>query len=268
MNTYNRLLPELRLKHNFNQPSSWARNTALGTPSLVQLLEQIQPVPFQTILIGDCQDGLPFLFDLNQPENGPVLVTGDANCGKTYQLQVITESALQLYSPHQVQVAVISDHSGDWKAILSSAQRAKYCHGITTWHDRKSTNLVMDLSNLAEDRRNGRRRGSQVILIIDDLPGVMDWDYEAQVNLHWLLQYGPQSGIWPFVSVDASQAQEMHYWVDLFRTRLLGHIDSITLANDLAIYESNRCSQLNAPQEFTVYMGSDWVNFNLPVLDF
>jgi len=267
VDTYNRLLPELRQKLNQERQTTWTRATALGTPRLSQMLEQIQPVPFQTIIIGDCQDGLPFLFDLTQPENGAVLVTGDANCGKTYQLQVMVESALRLYSPHQVQTAVITEHPEDWKAILASPSRSKYCHGIHSWHDRQTTNLVLELVSLAEDRRNGRRRGAQVLLVIDDLPGVLDWDYEVQVNLHWLLQYGPQSGVWPLVSIGASQAQEMHYWVDVFRTRLLGRIDSMTLANDLGLFEGNRCAQLNAPHEFIVWIGSDWITYDLPALD-
>jgi hypothetical protein len=266
LDTSNRLLPELRQKNMQKNAFDKSYPTMLDTPSITQVLDRNQPVPFQTTLIGDCQDGLPFLMDLNQPENGPVLVTGDPETGKTRQLQVMVETALRLYTPRQVQVAVITRWPGDWEDILLGSSRRKFCHAITNLFDRKFMELVMDLTGLAEDRRNGRRRGAQVLLVIDELTGINDLDYEVQVNLRWLLEYGPQSGIWPLVSLEASKTQDMLYWVDVFRTRLLGHMDSITLANDLAIYPGNRCTQLIPSLEFIAWMGSDWITYHLPVL--
>ena len=266
LETYNRLLPELREKIKTEVQPQWMSRSNINLALLSDVLERYQPLPFQTILIGDCQDGLPFLLDLNQPANGSLLVTGDPACGKTRQLQVMVESALQLYTPRQVQVAAITSRKADWESILETQERLRYCHALTPWYDREVTDLVMNLASLAEDRRNGRRRGAQVLLVIDDLSKIMDMDYEVQVNLHWLIESGPQSGIWPLVSLEASQSQEMKYWVDAFRTRLLGHIDSPTLSNDLAIYEGNRCSQLSPSTEFTVWMGNEWIIYDLPVL--
>jgi hypothetical protein len=266
VDTYNRLLPELRQKNMQKKVFEKHASAILDAPAIAQVLDQNQPFPYQTVLIGDCQDGLPFLLDLNQPENGPVLVTGDAETGKTRQLQVMVESALRLYNPRQVQVAVITRWPGDWEDILIGTARRKFCQTLTNLYDRQFTDLVMELTGLAEDRRNGRRRGAQVLLVIDDLVGINDLDYEVQVNLHWLFEYGPQSGIWPLVSLEASRTQDMLYWIDVFRTRLLGRIDSITLAGDLAIYPGNRCTQLVPSLEFTAWMGSDWITYNLPVL--
>ena len=262
--TYTRLLPELREK--LRPDVQEMDGPYLNLPLLGDVLERYQPLPSQTLLIGDCDDGLPVLFDLNQPANGALLVTGDPACGKTRQLQVMVESAIRLNTPRQVQVASITSWKGDWEKILTSPDRLRYCHALVPWYDREVTNLIMELSSLAEDRRNGRRRGAQVLLVIVDLAKILDMDYEVQVNLHWLLEYGPQSGIWPIVSLEASQGQEMRYWVDAFRTRLLGHIDSPTLANDLAIYEGNRCAQLSSSTEFTVWMGNDWLIYSVPTL--
>ena len=263
--TYTRLLPELREKLRFENPSGEMRE--LNLPQLSDILDRYFPLPYQTILVGGCQDGLPFLLDLAQPENGALLVTGDPACGKTRQLQVMVESAIQLYTPRQVQVAAITSWVGDWEGLFAGTDRSRYCQAITTWYDRDSTELLLNLTSLAEDRRYGRRRGAQVLLVIDDLSKIVNLDYEVQVSLHWLLEYGPQSGIWPIVGLEASQSQEMKYWVDTFRTRLLGHIDSPTLANDLAIFEGNRCAQLTASKEFTVWMGNDWIIYNVPVLE-
>jgi hypothetical protein len=267
LETYNRILPELREKIKPDNQSQALKRSGFNLPMVSDVLDHYRPLPFQTILIGDCKDGLPFLFDLNQPANGALLVTGDPACGKTRQLQVMVESALQLYTPRQLQVATIASWKEDWERILETPDRLRYCHSLTPWYDRDVSELILNLASLADDRRNGRRRGAQVLLVIDDLSKITEIDYEAQVNLHWLIESGPQSGIWPLVSLEANQSQEMKYWVDVFRTRLLGHIDSPTLANDLSIYEGNRCAQLSPSAEFTVWMGNDWIIYNLPVLD-
>jgi hypothetical protein len=267
LETYNRLLPEINLKKAQQTKKVKSRQAIFDAPALLQVLQQSQPLPDKTIVIGWCPDGLPFLFDLNQPDNGSVLVTGDPEAGSTRQLQVMVESAVRLYSPRQVQVAVISAWHADWEAILTGIDRSKYCRSITNWYDRETFDLIADLVSLAEDRRNGRRCGAQVLLVIDGLNGIQDLDYTLQVNLHWLLEYGPQSGIWPVVSLDAGLSQDMKYWVDAFRTRLLGHINSQTLAQDLAIYDGNRCPQLVSSLEFTAWIGSEWITYLLPELN-
>ncbi len=68
-------------------------------PTLAGLLESLPEPPPYAALLGACEDGLPFLFDLTNPAPGAVLVTGDAAGGKTRLLHSILHSACRMNTP-------------------------------------------------------------------------------------------------------------------------------------------------------------------------
>ena len=266
---YQRLLPELKLKQNVkaspvDQPEPWNLAPLMQLPTVGQTLYAIKPVPYQSILIGACEDGLPFLLDLAQPSAGPVLVTGDAKCGKTHQMKVMVESALRLASPREIQIGIVTGHPDEWDDLFDPYQRVKQSLGVFTWDSDALATLISSLADLVEARFTGKRNGPVVLLMVEDLSKVETLETSCQMTLHWLLENGPQVGVWAIASVQADQAVTLPYWVSVFRTRLFGRISSPELAGQLAVYPGLEAEQLVSGSEFCTRLEKSWMPYWVP----
>ncbi len=111
----------------------------------------------------------------------------------------------------------------------------KYFIEITAWYEQGANDLVNDLVSLGENRSSGRHPGATVLVILDDLPGVFNSDFEIQNGLHWLLENGAFSLIRPVASMDAQFSPANPFWIDAFRTFLVGKIASNSLAQSLGL---------------------------------
>jgi hypothetical protein len=200
--------------------------------------------------------------ELGAPELGAVLIGCDAGCGKTHQLQVMVDSAMRINPPNKVQVVVLSPNPDEWKSLQSDNKSKQYLRDILSWYAGKSEMIIEELTELAEDRRQGKRWGADVLLILDDLKYVEDLGYEAQVNLHWLLEYGSQSGVWVISTVDADLADNFHYWIDTFRTRIIGRTGSPEDAAVIAMRPNSKAFELEHGS-FQVWTGSQWLTYQL-----
>ncbi len=265
MKTYQQLIPEL-ISHR-RQGSLDERTVAASRGTIGQMVKSMHPLPSRSILLGRCTDGLPFLMDLGDPQIGAILVGCDIGCGKTHQLQVLADSALRINSPRDIQISVVTLNPDEWTFMVEDPERKKYLQGVHAWYDTQTERIIEQLSNLADDRRCGRRMGADVLLLLDDLNFVEELSYEAQVDLHWLLEYGAQSGIWVVATINADQAGGFRYWINTFRTRIVGRIPSTRKAEILAMREGVMAADLE-PGEFRVWTGSGWLSYSLPVLGY
>ena len=237
----------------------------LDTLTVGGLMESIKPAPKRSILLGKCVDGLPFLLELGDPELGAILIACDSGCGKTHQLQVMVDSAVRTHAPHDLQVTILTLNPDEWSGVSQKPKQKKFIQGCFAWYDARSAGMIESLTELAEARREGERQGADILLILDDLAAIEDLPMEAQVNLRWLMEYGPQSAIWVVGALDARQASTMRYWVDPFRTRIIGHVvskqnvESLVLRSDLPKHSAE-------PGEFQVWTGESWLAYRLPLL--
>ncbi len=229
------------------------------------LMESIKPAPKRSILLGKCLDGLPFLFELGDPELGAILIACDAGCGKTHQLQVMVDSAVRTYAPHNLQVAVLTLNPDEWSGMNRNPKQKKFVQGCYAWYDARGADMIESLTELAEARREGERQGADILLILDDLAAIENLPMEAQVNLRWLMEYGPQSAIWVVGALDARKVSAMRFWVEPFRTRIIGRVDSKLNLESLVL-----CSDLPKPSAepgaFQVWTGESWLAYRLPLL--
>jgi len=263
--TYQRLLPELNHTIAVDPTLAIGQNQLSPIPTLQELVEMVKPLPPQSCLVGLCEDGIPFLLDLAKGETGSILVTGDINCEKVRQLQVMVESVIQLNSPHEVQVAVLTNDPERWSAFKQEPDLSPYFAGIYAWYEQGATDLINRLVSLGVDRSQGRHRGATILLIIDDLQGVFNADFETQNGLHWLLEYGVLSHIRSIASLDASQCIKNPFWIDAFRTFLVGRIESLSLVESLG-YSQDSVANLIPGLEFIAYTGQSWLKYCLPSL--
>ena len=229
------------------------------------LVSSIKASPKHSLLLGQCNDGLPFLMQLGDPLLGSILVSGDTACGKTHQLQVMVDSAIRLNAPHDLQVVVLTHHPNEWRSFSEKSRSEKYIYQVKAWYDPSAEDLIETLITLAEARREGKKQSANILLVMDDFNFVENLSYAAQVNLHWLLTYGAESGLWIAASIKANYAEKFRYWINVFRTRILGFMRSYENASIIAAREDSFAPGLT-PGSFRIWTGSGWVSYHLPLL--
>ena len=236
-------------------------------PTVRELLSVLTPLPSPSILVGTGDDDLPFLLDLDRPDIGSILISGDTESGKTFLLQAMVESVALLNSPREVRYAVITNHPEEWQTIpdISNTRQSLGCF---RWRDRATYDLINKLSILAEERQHGNPKGAAMVLFIDYLNPVQDTSFEIQSRLHTLLDHGPFSKVWPVVSLNANQALTMPYWTAPFRTRLIGKIKSNETADKLAVHPGIRADTLEAGTQFLIWFEENWSSFWVPNTSF
>ena len=260
-----KILPGLRARTNTSGKRARKNEQQTSLATVNALLESLEPVPQHSVLLGRCQDGLPFLMALGDPELGAILIGCEQGFGKTHHLQVLVDSAIQSHSPRNFQVAVLTLNPAEWTRFGSKSLSSKYLQGVVAWYDPQAEKLIASLTELAESRRDGNRRGPDVLLALDDLPALQDLSWEAQVNLRWLLEYGAQSGIWVVATVNAGEATDLRYWIDTFRTRIVGQVGDEATAEILTQRSGTSLTDLT-PGEFKAWTGTNWIRYSLPLL--
>jgi len=229
------------------------------------ILRNFQPKLSNAVLMGQCSDGLPFLMELADPEIGAVLIGCEAGCGKTHQLQVMVDSALETNTPHELQVFILTKNTAEWDRLEQHPRYQKFIQGIHAWYDPRAEEMIRTLTELAEARRESSTHHPAVLFILDDLNCVEDLSIEAQVNLHWLLAYGAQSDVWIISTINAGLVAANRYWVDVCRTRVLGKVVSSDVAETLSMRSDAQVSGME-PGEFKVWIGTHWLSYRLPLL--
>lgn len=229
------------------------------------LIKTLQPNLLPAFLLGECADGLPFLVQLDDPGMGSILISCDHGLGKTHQLQVMADSATRLNPPNQLQLGVITFKPGEWQTWQRSPQVKKHLQGIYAWYDPGVEGFIENLVDLAEARQDGKRTGANILLLLDDLNFIEELSFEAQVNLHWLLEYGAQAGIWMAGTLNAHKVIQYRYWVDPFRTRIIGKVSADQHADILATRPDSAAYGLDAAM-FRVWTGFGWRTYRLPLL--
>ncbi len=236
-----------------------------------KLLTTKKTVPSNSLLLGCCMDGLPLLMTLADPAIGAILIGGDRGCGKTHQLQVMVDSACRTNQSDELQIVILTHQPDEWEGFLHDDLRQDYVQSCQAWYDHRAERTIQSLTELAEARREGQHQKPVVLFILDDFNFVEELSYEAQVNLHWLLAYGSQSNIWLVAAINSGLAAGLRYWVETFRTRIIGrvrtrsHLTNLTLLRSAALQEGSRMKVLE-PGVFRVWSDPGWMTYRIPLL--
>ncbi len=265
INTFPRTLPGLTSRRKQRAKRSLVTRHPAQAVTVGALLASAQPLPEKSILLGRCADGLPFLMAMEDPEMGAVLFSGDRGCGKTHQLQVMVEAAIRSNQPHDLQVTVISHNPLEWQGLQHDRRQGRYLQGVFAWYDPRLAGHIQHLTEIVEARREKGLDGPANLVILDDLNFVETISPEAQVNLRWLLAYGAQSEVWLIGAVNASQAQSLPFWVDVFRTRIFG-VSKSGVEPNLPVQLSGLQAENLEPGTFRAWTGGSWITYQLPLL--
>lgn len=201
-------------------------------PSLESLLAQVGELPPYSLTLGACDDGLPFLLDLNYPAPGALLVCGDAGCGKTRLLHALADSAIAQNGAEQVQFSILALDSQVYLDLTTT----DHCQEIFPVDDPVVVDLIQELSQLVEARRRGRPEDPAIVLLIDGLAECLgSLDQDTFERLYRLARHGPRARVWTIASLDTRQLQSVDgRFLAAFRTHLLGRIRNRRSAESLA----------------------------------
>ncbi len=225
---------------------------------LADPLQVFASLPAEALLFGLASDGLPLLLNLRDPQPGSILLIGDQGCGKTDFLKTLVRATRRLMPPGAVQFTVLTNFAEEWYDLLP----AEALLGVWEVDQPLAAGLLSQL----EERLNSPVENQPIILLFDGLDAVQQLPATAQSSLANLLMHGPHALIWPVVTVNASLALELSYWLSFFRTRLYGQILHQPTARSLTSLPGAPLGNLAAPNQFCLREKAHWLKFWRPSL--
>lgn len=229
-------------------------------PTLKSVLANVSPLPREALFLGLAEDGLPVLLNLYDPVPGPVLIVGDPASGKTHLLQTIARAVDLLHKPVEVRYTVITSHADEWKDFHARENNA----GVYFTRDENASELLQALVTWAHNNKGGQQ---SILLLIDDLDGIVELGDPVQQNLRWLLLRGPSRRVWPFITMNASHARDMDAWLQFFRTRLFSRTQNPREALFVTGSPSHTLDHLEAGLQFAMREDEKLLDFWAPETD-
>jgi hypothetical protein len=228
-------------------------------PSLTEVLADFASLPREALFLGIADDALPILLNLHDPVPGPLLVSADEGAGKTAFLKLVAKALIELHDPSDVQFGVLTAYPEEWKGFDQTA----HCAGIFPIYHKSALDFILALGAWAHTNRSSQ----SVVLLLDDLTRMEDASPEAKDTLRWLLLRGPARHVWPIVSLNPAQSENVLPWLELFRTRVFGTIKDAGLAKAVTRSAGGELESLVAGSQFAMLEGSRWLRFWIPRVD-
>jgi hypothetical protein len=233
---------------------------AYELPTLEALLEGAGELTPYSIVLGICEDGLPFLLDLTNPAPGALLLAADKLSGKTRLLKSILASATYLNSPDEAAFYLVAQFPEQYTDL----EQTDHCQGLHAANDKTALGeLIEELAQMVEERKHSGPYGPAIILAIDDLHTLLqNIDEQTFTRLYWLIRHGPRSRLWTFAAFSTERAEQIdERFLAAFRTRLIGKIDDRKLAAAVSGDARLNTRRLEKGFEFCVPYGDDWTHF-------
>ena len=234
-------------------------NPIPAQPNLSQVLSDFGPMPNEALFLGVASDELPVLLNLHDSIPGPLLIIGDPGSGKTALLQIIASAAEKMHKTETLQFGTVTNHPDEWNGFDHIPNNI----GTFPADHRASEDFILSLASWAHGNKSSKQ---SVLLLLDDLETVSGMDIETVQNLRWIFFRGPTRRVWPIITLNSNRIRNMETWLELFRTRIFGHVQNPNYINKLGIKYADPAS-LTRGSEFTMSEGSEWLRFSIPELD-
>lgn len=219
-------------------------------------------LPPDTALLGIGKDGLPILLDFSDPTPGAVLILSDDRSARREILREVLESGMHTNPPHRMQYLILSAQPERWWTWRSEGGYERHCLAIEPLEAEPCTRWLKSLAELVEQRRTGTQGGPAVLILIDDLEGVLGLGYDGLVQLDWLIKQGAEARVWVLATASATSTASLARWVRLFKTRILGWASDANAYSTLTLVEENLPTPEHREQ-FCVRLPEGWLVFEL-----
>lgn len=237
------------------EDSSWP-------PSLETILDRCGSLPPYSVILGMCEDGLPFVLDLANPAPGALIAVGDTGSGKTRLLKAILASAIYLNSGEQVAFNLILQDLDKYASLTQVDQ----CQQVVLTDEGSSerlAELIEELAMVTEARRRSGPFEPAILLGIDDLARCVQMlDDQAFARLYWLVKHGHRSRVWTVAAVSSENSEVIDpRLLDAFRTHLVGFIEDPDLRSYLSGDGDMLPCSVEGRTQFCVPYGEEWFFF-------
>jgi hypothetical protein len=254
------------------QPRNYRTSRSIVSPSgkaqpykitLRQLVNEISPLPPYSIIIGGCEDGMHFYLALDDPRPGSVLIIGDRESGKHRLVETVLASAVLLNPPRHLRYALISSNINRFNGYTGGTQ----CYAALEPGE-EACSLIHELTDIFAQRWAGQGSRSPILLFVEDLAQVCArLDDRCVEDLMWLIQHGPQTYIWPIVTLHAEDFSTTdERTIEAFGTYLIGRIGSREIAQAFTGADETFAGELVAGAQFSVLFDDQWLKFWVPVI--
>ena len=231
--------------------------------TLAEFNQRFTQIPQQTAALGVCEDGLPVLLNLNDLRGGPLLVTGDAGCGKTMLLNILLQTALAHDSEQRTLFTVITNQKEDYLEIEQNGLESGQCLGVYEPEDEALVTHLQQVSALIEKRRQRKQDAPPLLVVFDGLEFLPSAPDEIRTSIELLLRNGMEAKIWLAAALKTADCLEMGRWTRHFRTRLIGHMSN-QAARRLSLFDGLDAEKLRTGQEFATLAAGKWLIFRTP----
>jgi hypothetical protein len=228
---------------------------------LESVLLSLAPLPPYSALVGICEDGLPLLLDLRNPESGSILMVGDPAAANRPLLRSLLASAVLLNTIEEVQLYLVTVEG----EAYTEFQEVPGALEIISPHDPATSELIWHLACRAQQQPCGSQAQGVEVLLIEDLEAlVAQLDPLGRDELAWLVEVGPQAGVWVIAGVDAVRFSEIDGSLSaVFRTQLIDAVDPGLLEN-LTGLSPEVGIELVPGAQYCARRAGDYIHFWLP----
>ncbi|GAP15421.1 hypothetical protein LARV_03207 [Longilinea arvoryzae] len=233
-----------------------------ATLSLEEILQRHPYLPESTAVLGVCEDGLPILLDLTDPNPGSVLVGSTHIEGSTRLLQTALLSTLICTTANDLNILVVSRDPSAWQPFQALA--GQHILEILPVFDRASGPAILRFSRILDQRMNGRTRGGIHLLLVDDIDYLNRVDFDVQINFQWFAKEGARHRMWTLAAIQPEKVEQNDPFIGAFRTRILGYVNDPFHSTWLANTRPPDTGSFHPTQQFCVRIQRNWMNFWLP----
>lgn len=219
-------------------------------PSLEEALDELDPIPAYSLLLGLCEDEIPLILDLTDPRAGAFLIVSDKGSTNSTLLYNLLTAAYKVNTEDEVNLHLISPQA-DALTDLHKQPNLKLCFDPA----RPECEIVIEeMVNLVRHRQGTREIQPIHILAIDRLDLLFQTlSAEAQLWFNWLLEFGTEVGIWIFASIPSNLIKKTHFGViEGFPSRIIGSIQFPRLARYLSGMSKDHLDDLITDEQFLV----------------
>lgn len=173
-----------------------------------------EPIASTHLTFGWDQNGQPVSLDPYNPAYGPLLVAGEAGCGKTALLRSLADAAGSLLD---VQFGILTPFPEQWQR----QETLPGCMGVFSVEHASVADYLARLVSLAQVLPRTRQA---ILLFVDGLDRML-LEPAALQSFHWLLAHGPTARVLPLVSADTRRIACILPFMKYFQARILGHVN-------------------------------------------